>query len=148
MLFLKFFKIFTRKHLRLSLFLIKLQSFRAANLLKRDSNTGVFLWTFSKTPILKNICEQLLLYLTDFSEQLLFGEAIFYNSLSNMFISSSYFTFVSVHISLNIFITCRDCIYVHCDKEINSWKFRILLMYVFSFTGPVLIKESTKNPPY
>ena len=72
----------------------------------------------------------------------------FYNSLSNMFISSSYFTFVSVHISLNIFITCRDCIYVHCDKEINSRKFRILLMYVFSFTVPLLIKESTKNPPY
>ena len=32
--------------------------------LKRDSNTGVFLWNlrnFRKTPILKNICERLLL---------------------------------------------------------------------------------------
>ena len=26
---------------------------------KRDSNTGVFLWTFFRTPILKNICERL-----------------------------------------------------------------------------------------
>ena len=33
---------FTRKHLCWILFLIKLQAFKAANLLKRDSNTGVF----------------------------------------------------------------------------------------------------------
>ena len=40
---LKNFLIFTRKYLCLSLFLIKLWNFRSANLLKRDSNTGVFL---------------------------------------------------------------------------------------------------------
>ena len=34
----------SRKHLWWSLFLIKLQSFRPAILLKGDSNTGVFLW--------------------------------------------------------------------------------------------------------
>ena len=43
------FAIFTRKHLCWSLFLVKLQAFRAAILLKRDSNKGVFLW------ILQNI---------------------------------------------------------------------------------------------
>ena len=37
------FAIFTRKHLCWSLFLVKLQAFRAAILLKRDSNKGVFL---------------------------------------------------------------------------------------------------------
>ena len=40
----KSFAIFTQKHLCWSLFLIKLQACRPANLLKRDSNTGVFLW--------------------------------------------------------------------------------------------------------
>ena len=44
-----FFKIgilknFTGKHLRWSLFSIKLQALRPAILLKRDFNTGVFLW--------------------------------------------------------------------------------------------------------
>ena len=40
---LKYFAIFTRKHLYRSLFLIKLQAFKPATLLKRDSNTGAFL---------------------------------------------------------------------------------------------------------
>ena len=40
----KNFANFTGKHLCWSLFLIKLQDFRAETLLKRDSNTGVFLW--------------------------------------------------------------------------------------------------------
>ena len=35
--------IFTRKHLRRSLFFKKLQAFVPATLLKRDSNLGVFL---------------------------------------------------------------------------------------------------------
>ena len=36
---------FTGKHLCWSLFLIKLQAWTPATLLKRDSNTGVFLWS-------------------------------------------------------------------------------------------------------
>ena len=40
--FLKYFAIFAAKHLCWSLFLIKLQAWRP--LLKRDSNTNVFLW--------------------------------------------------------------------------------------------------------
>ena len=43
---LKNFAIFTRKHLRWSLFLIKLQTWMPVTLLKRESNTGVFLWIF------------------------------------------------------------------------------------------------------
>ena len=39
---LKNFAIFTRKHLFWSFFLIKLQAYRPAALLKRNSNTGVF----------------------------------------------------------------------------------------------------------
>ena len=35
---------FTRKRLRWSLFLISMQAWRPATLLKRDSNIGVFLW--------------------------------------------------------------------------------------------------------
>ena len=42
---LKNFAIFLGKHLCWSLFLTNLQSFRTATLLKRDSNTSVFLWT-------------------------------------------------------------------------------------------------------
>ena len=41
----KNFANFTGKHLCWSLFLIKLQAFRPAAFLKRDSNTGVFLWS-------------------------------------------------------------------------------------------------------
>ena len=41
---LKHFAISTGKHLCWSLFLITLQVWRSATLLKRDSNTGAFLW--------------------------------------------------------------------------------------------------------
>ena len=44
---LKTFAIFTAKHLCWSLFLMKLQAWRAATLSKRDSNTSVFLWAAS-----------------------------------------------------------------------------------------------------
>ena len=40
---LKNFAIFTRKQLCWSLFLIRLQDFKPATLLQRDSNTGAFL---------------------------------------------------------------------------------------------------------
>ena len=58
-------KSFTGKRLCWSLFLINLQVFRLATLLKRDSNTGIYLPVkFAKllrTPILKNNCERLLM---------------------------------------------------------------------------------------
>ena len=49
---IKLFATFTIKHLFKSLFLIKLQASRAVTLLKRDSNTGVFLYKlfFYRTP--------------------------------------------------------------------------------------------------
>ena len=50
---LKNFAIFAGKHLCRSVFLIKLQAFKSTTLLKRDSNTGVFLW------ILRNFQEHL-----------------------------------------------------------------------------------------
>ena len=40
---IKTFALITRKHLCWSLFLIVLQTFRPATLLKKDSNTGAFL---------------------------------------------------------------------------------------------------------
>ena len=52
------FAMFKGKHLFRSLFLIKLQAFRPATLLKRDFNTGVFpvnIAKFLKTTILKNM---------------------------------------------------------------------------------------------
>ena len=65
---------------------------------------------FLRTAILNNICERQLLYLTDFSEQLVFREAISQSSLSNIFISNFYFTFVSLYtfISLNNLISYSD----------------------------------------
>ena len=51
---------------------------------------------FLRIVILKNICERLLLYLTDFLEQLVFSEAIFQNSFSKIFFKF-YFTFVSLY---------------------------------------------------
>ena len=62
---LKHFTIFIGKHLCWSLFLLKLQVWKTAILLKRDSNIGVFLWILQNfwIPILKNICEWLLLYM-------------------------------------------------------------------------------------
>ena len=41
---LKNFTIFTRKHMCWSLFKIKFQGYSSETLLKRNSNTGVFLW--------------------------------------------------------------------------------------------------------
>ena len=60
---LKNIAIFTRKHLRWSLFLIKLQTSRPVTSLKGDSSTGVpaNIARFLRTPILKNTCERLLL---------------------------------------------------------------------------------------
>ena len=54
---LKYFAILTGKHLCWSLFLIKLQAFKPATLLKRDPNTSVFL------RILRN-CEKSAFYRT------------------------------------------------------------------------------------
>ena len=45
---LRNFANFTGKHLCWSLFLVKLQTFRPATLLKRDSKTDVFLWILGK----------------------------------------------------------------------------------------------------
>ena len=50
---LKNFVIFTAKYLCWDLFSIKLQACRAATLLKRDSNRGVFLWAASFTEHLR-----------------------------------------------------------------------------------------------
>ena len=61
---LKKFANFTGKHLSWSLFLIKLQAFSPAASLKRDSKHRYFLVKFAKllrTPILKDICELVLL---------------------------------------------------------------------------------------
>ena len=60
---LKNLAIFTGKPLCRSHFLIKLQAFKPINLLKRDSYTDVFIKVgkLLRTPILKNLCEQLLL---------------------------------------------------------------------------------------
>ena len=55
---LKNFAIFTGKSLYCTYFLIKLQAWKTAVLLKRDSNTANFLVNIAKflrTPILKNI---------------------------------------------------------------------------------------------
>ena len=55
---------FTGKHMCWSLFLINLQGFSRATLLRRDSKTGVSLVKFAKflrKPILKNTWERLLL---------------------------------------------------------------------------------------
>ena len=50
---LKNFANYTGKHLHWSLFLIKLLAWRPVTLLKKDSNTGVFLWN------LRNLWEHL-----------------------------------------------------------------------------------------
>ena len=62
--FLKNFPIFTGKHLCCSLFLIKMQVWRPAFLIKSDSSTGFLSVNIGKvlrTTILKKICEWLLL---------------------------------------------------------------------------------------
>ena len=74
---LKTFTIFTGKNLCCSLFLIKLKAFRSATLLKRDSNTAVFVWilrNFQEHLFLKNICEPLLLvcFATSYNDYLNF----------------------------------------------------------------------------
>ena len=61
---IKNFAIFIGKRLCWSLFITKLQAYRPAILLKRDSKHSCFpvnIAKFLRTPILKNICERLLL---------------------------------------------------------------------------------------
>ena len=65
---LKNFANFTGKHLCWSLFFTKLQAFRPATLLKRDSYTGVFLWNLrnSEEQLFRRTSERLLLCIDDF----------------------------------------------------------------------------------
>ena len=51
---LKYFAIITEKYLFWGLFLIKLQPFSPATLLKRNSNTAAFLWILRKVRLLWN----------------------------------------------------------------------------------------------
>ena len=63
---LKKFSIFTGKHLCWSLFSIRLQACRPANLLERGSNTGFFLWIsrkFLRTALFIEYLRWLLLWL-------------------------------------------------------------------------------------
>ena len=60
---LKHFTIYTGRHLYWSLFLIKLQGFSPATLLKRDSNSSCFpvnIAKFLRALVSKNISERLL----------------------------------------------------------------------------------------
>ena len=105
-----------------------------------------------KNSHLKNICERLLLYLTEFSERLLlyltefserlvFRYAIFQNSLSN----NLFLTFISLllnlihllHLSLIGSVT-QSKILFKCSlwQESNFRKFRTLLIFVFIYTVP------------
>ena len=85
----------------------KVSGFQGCNVIKKRLQNRCFpvnIANFLRTTILKNICERLLLYLTDISEQLVFRKAIFQNSLSSIFISNFYFTFNSLNTftSLNL----------------------------------------------
>ena len=66
---LKNFVTLTGKHLRWSLLLIKLQTFRPATLLKWNKYFPVNITKFLRTLILKNICERLLLRVLNFSAE-------------------------------------------------------------------------------
>ena len=71
-------------HRRCSVFC---SSFRRATLLKRNSNTGVFLWKlrkFLRTAVLKNICKRLLLIYAGFATTCLkYSVAVKMNQLLN-----------------------------------------------------------------
>ena len=81
--FLRYLEIFTGKRLRWSFFLIKLQGLQPATLLKRDFNTGVFLWIF------QNIQEQL-----DSFKYVCQSASYTYGI--NMFLSDMYFRLLEV----------------------------------------------------
>ena len=106
----KFHNIHWKKSMLESLF-NKLAGLKGCNFIKKTLQQRYFsvnIANFLRTAILKNmclICERLLLYLTDILEQLVFREAIFQNSLSDLtFISDFYFTFnlLNTFILLNL----------------------------------------------
>ena len=66
---LKNFASFTGKHLCWSLFLIKLHALRPATLLKRDSNTAVFLWNWRSFLRTTSFTEHLQWFLLWFLQQ-------------------------------------------------------------------------------
>ena len=73
-----------------------------------------FLWTV----ILKNTCKRLRLHLTDFSEQLVFREAIFQNNLSNIFISS-----------LLHRVPCMSCA---CKRNLRAYVPKVCQNFIFT----------------
>ena len=73
----------------------KVAALKASHFTKERFQHKCFLMNTEKsliTDFWKNICKRLHLYLMDFSEQLVFREVIFQNSLSNVFISNFYWT--------------------------------------------------------
>ena len=86
-----------RKHPCRSLPPTKLQALRPKRLQHRCFPVNI---AKSLIPaILKNICERLLLYLSDFSDQLVFREAIFQNSLPNiLFLTFTSLLFHLIHL--------------------------------------------------
>ena len=139
--------IFTEKHFCRSPFFNKTIDLYGYNFIKKRLKHWCFPLNIEKflgTAILKNICERLLLHLTDFSEQLVCRQAIFQNVLFLTYYF--YFAFVSFNtfISLSNFIAYRDSQAkenVHVDKESNSRKFRVVLMYIFSYTQKLSPKD-------
>ena len=115
---LKNFPIFTGKGLCWSLCLIKLQNFRHATLLKETSAQKfcVNIAKFLKTPILKIICERLLLPLEVFCKDFVY---ISYENASRLYLAAAY-----------LFLNC-NCILGYETSFSDRWG------------QPVLAKDST-----
>ena len=115
---LKNFGNFTGKHLCWSLFLIKFQAWMSAILLKRDSNSGVFLWSlrnFLRTTFLQNtssgsFCK--LKFPKRVASCLLCG---FANSPANLF-----WYFISVAHPVTFHVICFD-VFLNQDFNILFW---------------------------
>ena len=98
--FPKKFRNIPGKHLCWSLFLIKLQAFRVATLLKRDSNTGVFLSILELFKVWFSSSKIILCYLLD-SKQFKSDENAFY------FILKALFVFKICKFLSRLFWSCR-----------------------------------------
>ena len=90
---LKIFAIFTAKHMCWSLFLMKLQTWRAAIVWKRDSNRSVFLWAVSFIEHLR----WLLLIIRQIKDQARKGKKCWKNIKKKIFYSCINIYFCSCH---------------------------------------------------
>ena len=123
---LKNFSIFTGKHLCLRFFLIKLQVFSSATLLKRDFNTVLFLW------ILRNFWKRLFWRKSVNRCYWIMSSQIFYPFISNRCSYKCFLTLTEKHLRRNVLFKKHSSRPIFIQKEAPALVFYSQLSEIFN----------------